>query len=229
MSFGALVFTPLVKKLQERYGSRRQYERMESSGEPRNRLGEFEKNFLAGRDSFYWSTIGATGWPYIQHRGGPRGFLKVIDDRTLALADFRGNKQYISTGNLLSDNRVAMILVDYPRQARLKILGHVEVLEGEDAKDWLDRVQVPGYQAVIERVSVIHIEAFDWNCPQHITPRYTAEEIRGSMLGVEERLQSLEKENKSLRDELARLRSVQVSISSKKSPRPDKKALNIPD
>src|SRR5271168_2668153 len=122
MSFGALAFTPLVKKLQERYGSRRQYERMEKSGEPQDSLTDFEEAFLADRDTFYMSTTGATGWPYVQHRGGPKGFLKVIDKRTLAFADFRGNKQYISTGNLLSDDRVALIFVDYPRQARLKIL-----------------------------------------------------------------------------------------------------------
>jgi len=207
MTFGSLVFTPLVKKLQKRYGSRRQYERMENLGPPQDHLGTFEKEFLAGRDSFYWANTGATGWPYIQHRGGPKGFLKVIDDHTLALADFRGNKQYISTGNLLTDNRVAMIFVDYPRQARLKILGRVEVFEGEKAEGWLDRVRVPGYKAVIERVFVIHIEAFDWNCPQHITPRYTAEEIHEAMREIEGRVDKLDQENQALRTELAQLRA----------------------
>lgn len=210
MSFGSLVFTPLVKKLQERYGSRRQYEKMEKLGPPQDRLGEFEKEFLAQRDSFYWANTGATGWPYIQHRGGPKGFLKIIDDRTLALADFRGNKQYISTGNFQTDNRVALILVDYPRQARLKILGRVEIFEGEKAVPWLDRVQTLGYKAVIERVFVIHIEAFDWNCPQHITPRFTAEEIRDAMREVEERVNNLERENERLREELAQLRAGQT-------------------
>ena len=207
MSFGALTFTPLVKKLQERYGSRRQYERMESSGARHDHLGASESAFLSERDSFYWATTGATGWPYVQHRGGPKGFLKVIDDRTLALADFRGNSQYISTGNLLSDNRVAMILVNYPRQTRLKILGRVDIFEGEKAEGWLDRVRIPGYKAVIERVFVIHVEAYDWNCPQHITPRYTAEEIRDAGQSVEERLRILEEENESLRKELAQLRT----------------------
>src|SRR5690349_2711384 len=130
MSFGALVFTPVVKLLQERHGSRRQYERAVCSQTGQQTLGEDESAFIAERDSFYWATTGSTGWPYVQHRGGPKGFLKVIDDRTIALADFRGNKQYISAGNLITDDRVAMILVDYPRQARLKILGHVDVLEG---------------------------------------------------------------------------------------------------
>jgi len=207
MSFGKLAFTPLVKKLQDLYGSRTQYERMEKSSASEDRLTEFEKEFLAGRDTFYWATTGVTGWPYVQHRGGPRGFLKVIDERTLAFADFRGNKQYISTGNLMSDDRVAIILVDYPRQARLKILGHVEIFEGAKAENWLARVRVPGYKAVIERVFVIHIDAYDWNCPQHITPRYTAEEIREAMHATEEKLSVLELENKGLREELAQLRA----------------------
>jgi hypothetical protein len=207
MSFGKLAFTPLVKKLQDLYGSRTQYERMEKSSASEDRLTEFEKEFLAGRDTFYWATTGVTGWPYVQHRGGPKGFLKVIDERTVAFADFRGNKQYISTGNLMSDDRVAIILVDYPRQARLKILGHVEIFEGAKAENWLARVRVPGYKAVIERVFVIHIDAYDWNCPQHITPRYTAEEIREAMHATEERLSVLELENKGLREELAQLRA----------------------
>ena len=206
MSFGSLVFTPLVKKLQERYGSRRQYERMENSGASQDRFTEFETEFLAGRDSFYMATMGATGWPYVQHRGGPKGFLKVIDDHTLAFADFRGNKQYISTGNLLTDNRVALIMIDYPRQARLKILGRVEIFEGAKAAEWLDRVRMPGEKTVIERVLVIHVEAYDWNCPQHITPRYSVEELREGMKDVEKRVQTLEQENEALRKELAAVR-----------------------
>ena len=209
MSFGSLLFTPVVKKLQERYGSRQQYERMTKSGSSHDHFTAFEIEFLAGRDSFYWATIGATGWPYVQHRGGPKGFLKVIDDHTLALGDFRGNKQFISTGNLLTDNRVAMILVDYPRQARLKILGRVDVLEGETADAWMDRVRVPGYNAIIERVFVIRVEAYDWNCPQHITPRYTAEEIQHAVHDIEEKLRAAEAENEELRQEIKDLRSGQ--------------------
>ena len=207
MSFGKLAFTPLVKELQERYGSRKQYERMEGSGASQDRLTDFEKEFLAGRDTFYWATTSSTGWPYVQHRGGPKGFLKVIDDRTLAFADYRGNKQYITTGNLLSDDRVAMILVDYPRQARLKILGRAEIFEGAKAEKWLARVRVQGYKATIERVFVIHVEAYDWNCPQHITPRYTAEEIQEGMRSVQERIQTLEQQNEDLKKEVARLRA----------------------
>jgi len=207
MSFGSLVFTPAVKALQERHGSRRQYERMEGGEASHNRLTDFEVDFLAGRDSLYMATVGATGWPYVQHRGGPKGFLKVIDDRTIALADFRGNKQYISTGNLATDDRVAIIMVDYPRQARLKILGRVEILEGTAAADWLNRVRDTGEKTPIERVFVIHIEAFDWNCPQHITPRYTAEEIQSAVRPLEEQLRSVMAENERLREQLARQKS----------------------
>jgi hypothetical protein len=214
MSFGTLVFTPLVKKLQERYGSRRQYESMEKSGGANDRLTSFEIEFLAERDSFYWATIGSSGWPYVQHRGGPKGFLRVIDDKTLALADFRGNKQFISTGNLQSNDRVAMIMIDYPRQARLKILGHIKVFEGVEATEWIQRVRMPNYDAVIERVFVIHLEAFDWNCPQHITPRYTPEEIREGMRSVETQMENLEEENKRMRAEISRLTSAQHRASS---------------
>jgi predicted pyridoxine 5'-phosphate oxidase superfamily flavin-nucleotide-binding protein len=204
MSFGSLAFTPVVKMLQERHGSRRQYERMEHATSSAPHFGPMETEFLSERDSLYLATTGSTGWPYVQHRGGPKGFLKVIDDHTLALADFRGNKQYISTGNLLTDDRVAIIMVDYPQQIRLKILGRVEVLEGEPAREWIERVRTPGDKTVIERVFVIHVEAFDWNCPQHITPRYTDEEIQAAVQPLEERLRALELENAALRREAKR-------------------------
>jgi predicted pyridoxine 5'-phosphate oxidase superfamily flavin-nucleotide-binding protein len=205
-SFGSLIFTPVVKALQERYGSRRQYARMEQSGS-RDRLSPDESAFLAERDSFYMATVGATGWPYVQHRGGAKGFLKVIDDRTIAFADFRGNKQFVSTGNVATDNRVALILVDYPRQARLKILGRAEIFEGDQARDWIEKVRDPGYKASIARVFVIRIEAFDWNCPQHITPRFTEDQIQEALAPFEQRMQDLELENKRLREELAQSRA----------------------
>src|SRR5579872_2153582 len=148
--FGSLVFTPAVKALQERYGSRRQYGRREASGFAGNPIGPSETEFLADSDSFYMASIGAGGWPYVQHRGGPKGFLKVIDEHTIAFADFRGNKQFISTGNLMTDDRVALILVDYPRQARLKILGHVKILEGAEVKAWDAKLRNPEYDAVVE-------------------------------------------------------------------------------
>jgi len=201
-NFGSLVFTPVVKALQERYGSRRQYARMESTKRSSDRLGPDETAFLAERDSFYMATVGSTGWPYIQHRGGPAGFLKVIDAQTLAFGDFRGNRQFISTGNVATDQRVALILMDYPRQARLKILGKAEILEGAAAQEWTARVRPPDYKAVIERVYVIRVEAFDWNCPQHITPRFTAEQIREALSPIERQMQELTEENARLREKV---------------------------
>ncbi len=199
-NFGSLVFTPLVKALQEKYGSRRQYARLEAGNPSRDLLGADETAFIADRDSFYLATVGSSGWPYIQHRGGPKGFLKVIDDHTIAFADFRGNKQFITTGNLGTDNRIALIMVDYPRQARLKILGRTEVFEGEAAREWIERLRESDYKAVIERVYVIRVEAFDWNCPQHITPRFTAEQIQEALVPFERRLEELERENEKLRE-----------------------------
>jgi predicted pyridoxine 5'-phosphate oxidase superfamily flavin-nucleotide-binding protein len=200
-NFGSLVFTPVVKALQEKYGSRRQYARTEGDGDASpDRLGPEETAFIAERDSFYMATVGATGWPYVQHRGGPKGFLKVIDDHTIAFADFRGNKQFISTGNIGTDDRVALIMVDYPRQARLKILGRAEVFEGERARKWIERLREPGYNAEIERAYVITVEALDWNCPQHITPRFTEVQIQEALAPLERHLQDLEQENKALRE-----------------------------
>jgi len=189
-----------VKAPQEKYGSRRQYARLEAENPSRDLLGADEAAFIVERDSFYLATVGSSGWPYIQHRGGPKGFLKPIDDHTIAFADFRGNKQFISTGNLGTDNRIALIMVDYPRQARLKILGRVEIFEGEAAREWIERLREPGYKAVIERVYVIRVEAFDWNCPQHITPRFTAEQIQEALALFERRLEELERENEKLRE-----------------------------
>jgi predicted pyridoxine 5'-phosphate oxidase superfamily flavin-nucleotide-binding protein len=205
--FGSLVFTPVVKALQERYGSRRQYAKREDSGFSQDGIGPSEIEFLAESDSFYMASTGATGWPYIQHRGGPHGFLKVIDEHTVAFADYRGNKQYISAGNVATDDRVALIFVDYPRQARLKILGHVKIFEGADAKDWIEKVRDPGYKSVIERVLVIKVDALDWNCPQHITPRFTEEQIRTALSPVEKRMQTLQQENERLKAELAALKA----------------------
>jgi predicted pyridoxine 5'-phosphate oxidase superfamily flavin-nucleotide-binding protein len=199
-NFGSLVFTPVVQALQEKYGSRRQYARIAEGNASPDRLGPEESVFIGERDSFYIATVGSTGWPYVQHRGGPKGFLKVIDEHTIAFADFRGNKQYVSTGNLATDNRAALIMVDYPAQVRLKILGRVEILEGDAAREWGDRLRDPGYKAVIERVYLIHVEGLDWNCPQHITPRFTVEQIQQELAPFERRLQELEAENKKLRD-----------------------------
>jgi uncharacterized protein len=201
-NFGSLAFTPLVKALQEKYGSSRQYRRMQARPVGPDRLSGAESAFIAERDSFYMATTGATGWPYVQHRGGSRGFVKVIDDQTIAFSDFRGNKQYVSTGNLASDDRVALIMVDYPSQTRLKILGHAKIFEADAAPEWIERLREPGSKDVIERAYVIRVEAFDWNCPQHITPRFTVEQIRQELAPFERRLEELKRDNERLRKQL---------------------------
>jgi predicted pyridoxine 5'-phosphate oxidase superfamily flavin-nucleotide-binding protein len=198
-SFGSLVFTPTIKAMQERYGSRPAYAKRETSAFVAEPIGPSGAQFLAECDSFYMASVGESGWPYVQHRGGPKGFLKVIDDRTIAFTDYQGNKQYISTGNLMTEDRIALILVDYPRQARLKILGQVKIFEGAEAREWTERLREPGYDAVIERVFVISVEASDWNCQQHITPRFTEEQIRVALEPVEKRMRELERENEELR------------------------------
>lgn len=201
--FGSLVFTPVVKALQERYGSRRSYAKREESRVPQDALGPDEEGFLAECDSFYMASVGETGWPYVQHRGGPRGFLKVLDEHTIGFVDFRGNKQYISTGNLMANDKVALILVDYPRQARLKILGHVQIFEGANAKEWIEKLHESGEATLIERVFIIHVDAFDWNCQQHITRRFTEEQIRNALAPMEKRMELLVTENEKLRAEVA--------------------------
>jgi predicted pyridoxine 5'-phosphate oxidase superfamily flavin-nucleotide-binding protein len=205
-SFAELAFTPGVKEQQIKHGSRHLYERAEQ-GAGGDRLGADEREFIAGRDGFYMATVSETGWPYIQHRGGPKGFLRVLDDRTLGFADLRGNKQYISTGNLLHDNRVALFLMDYPNQSRLKILGRAEIHEGDaQAGELMEKLRAAEEKTPAERAVVIHVEGFDWNCPQHITPRYTQEELaellgptRRRIEGLENQVERLKKENERLR------------------------------
>lgn len=145
------------------------------------RFTENEKQFIAARDSFYMATVSETGWPYVQHRGGPAGFLHVLDDRTLAFADYSGNRQYISLGNLAGEARASLILVDYPERLRLKLFVHVEVVAPADDPALLAIVQPAGYRAKVERIFRLRLAAFDWNCPQHITPRYTEEQIQAAM------------------------------------------------
>jgi hypothetical protein len=198
--FAELAFTPAVKALQKQHGSRHLYERVEQSGDLGDRLGADEQAFVESRDGFYLASTTESGWPYIQFRGGPRGFIRVLDERTLGFADLRGNKQYISVGNLKNNDRVALFLMDYPSQSRLKILGHAKVHEGDaEAQAWIERLKVSGEKTPVERALIIHIEAFDWNCPQHITPRYSEAELAKILEPMRTRLASLEAENKRLR------------------------------
>lgn len=168
-----------------------------------DRFTEQEAGFIALRDSFYIASVSESGWPYVQHRGGPPGFLKMLDDRTLAFADYRGNRQYISTGNFMANDRACLILVDYPNRARLKIYAHVEKLSADADVALTERVLDTGYKAKLERIFRLRLVAFDWNCPQHITPRYTEGEIGRAVQPLHDRIAQLEHENASLRDQLS--------------------------
>lgn len=164
-----------------------------------------EKAFIGERDSFYMASASETGWPYIQYRGGPTGFLKVIDEVTLAFADFRGNRQYISVGNLDANDRLALILVDYPRRARLKILAHGERLALDAEPALSEQVIEPSYRGKPERIIRLRLAAFDWNCPQHIVPRFTEAEISRAMQPLHEELAALQSENQMLRQRLEQI------------------------
>ena len=198
--FAQLAFTPAVRRLQEKDGSRAHYARAEAAAASPSGsaapVGPAEAGFIRERDSFYMATVSETGWPYVQHRGGAPGFLKVLDERTIAFADFRGNRQHVSEGNLSADDRVALILVDYPRQERLKLLGRARVTDATEAAEIMKGIAVPRYEAAVERLVVIRIEATEWNCPQHITPRYTAAELEPVLAPLRARIAELEEQLK---------------------------------
>ena len=176
-NFTKFAFTKSVKEAQEHYGSRKSYARIEESGD-RYVLTETEISFIETRDSFYMATVGENGWPYVQFRGGPKGFLKILDNTTLGIADFRGNRQYISVGNINSNKKASLFLIDYPSKRRLKIWAEAEVLDTNQYPDLLVKLSLPDYEEIIERLIVFKVQAYDWNCQQHITPRFTEEEIK---------------------------------------------------
>ncbi len=177
-----------------------QLDTMEVDGSA-DRFSTDEAQFIAERDSFYLATVSKNGWPYIQHRGGPPGFLRVLDDQTLGFADFRGNRQYLTLGALADEDRVALFLMDYPRRRRLKILAHMVPHDLKAEADLAARLATPGYRALAERGFTLRLHAFDWNCPQHITPRYTAAQVEAAIAPLRARLQELEAENGRLRGE----------------------------
>jgi len=186
-----LLFTDTVKALQETAGSRSSYARREAGDAFNHSLGSREIAFIARRDSFYLASVGETGWPYLQHRGGPPGFVRVLDERTLGFADLRGNRQYISVGNLLTDDRVSLFFMDYVNRARLKLLGRARLVPAED-RAMLEKLTVSGYDAKAEHGVLIKVEAFDWNCPQHITQRLTLAEIEEAVAPLRQRIAELE-------------------------------------
>jgi hypothetical protein len=197
-AFAEIAFTDSVKAAQRRYGNGEGYSGLEGGGDRRDLLTEYEMAFLAERDSFYMASVGENGWPYVQHRGGPKGFIKVLDDKTIGFADFKGNRQYISVGNLNADDRVTLFIMDYPNRRRLKLWARARVVDVSTDGELVAKLAVPGYRARVERGIVLTIEALDWNCPQHITPRFSAEEVRGMITPLFE-------ENRKLKQELAQV------------------------
>jgi hypothetical protein len=199
-AFAEIAFTPAVRAAQQRQGSAVAYDRMLApETDPANVLGPEEAAFIAARDGFYQATVSETGWPYVQFRGGPAGFLKVLDRRTIAYADFRGNRQYVSTGNLAGDDRISMILMDYPNRRRLKLLGRARLVEAADDAALVAGLHDPSYRARPERAVVIAIEGLDWNCPQHIPVRLTREELEPHLAPLKDELTRLRAENAAVR------------------------------
>ena len=190
-AFADITFTPSVKAAQNRYGSREANSRFELADAPGFGMTEQEVEFIGERDSFYQATVSETGWPYVQHRGGPKGFLKVLNEHTIGFADFRGNRQYLSVGNLNANDRISMILMDYPNRRRLKIWGRVRIVHENEEPELIKQLEVPSYRARVERGIVIHVEACEWNCPQHITPRYSKAEVEDLLTPLLEEIKTL--------------------------------------
>lgn len=196
--FGDIMFKDAVVEEQKRRGSFDAYAKMTAQPVP-DELSDRERDFIAARDSFYLSSVSSDGWPYVQHRGGPKGFLKVITGNHLAFGDYRGNKQYVSTGHFQKNDRAALFLMDYPHRRRLKMLARVRVQSADENEELAARVDIEG-SGKIERLFVLEIEAFDWNCPQFITPRFSEEEIRESFAPKLAELEKLQRENAKLKD-----------------------------
>lgn len=183
-----LMSTPPVQEAQRRFNGR-------ATPVPpadRDQLTEAEIGFIAERDSFYLASVSPTGWPYIQHRGGEVGFLRVLSPSQLAFADFKGNRQLLSTGHVAVNDRVSLFLMDYPQRIRLKILGHATVLDAREHPNRVKTIAGPAFAARTERLFLIDVESFDWNCPQYITPRYTATEVESAVAGLRARIRELE-------------------------------------
>jgi uncharacterized protein len=200
--YADIAFTASVREHQTRRGAADRNERLRALGGPNDRLGPAEAEFIGARDSFYLASVSESGWPYVQHRGGPKGFLRVLDDKTLGFADFRGNAQFVSVGNLQHDDRVSLILMDYPAKQRLKLFGRAKMVEETDDPALVSRLEDADYRARVERALVISVEAFDWNCPQHITARFTEEEVGAVVEPLRLRIHDLETQMLRLRGTL---------------------------
>ena len=198
--FLEVAVTPSVRAAQAAMGVDQIW--LGAENRPSETFTEQEIAFIASRDSFYIASVSETGWPYVQHRGGKVGFLKVVDQQTLAFADYRGNRQYISVGNFATNDRACLFLMDYVRRARLKIYVHVERLALGFDEGLSALVSDNSYKGRAEAIFRLRLEAYDWNCPQHITPRYTEQEVEHAVAPLRERLQRLETENATLRAQL---------------------------
>lgn len=203
MNYAKLAFTDAVKALQEENGSRRSYDRVEKQNVT-DGLSANEIAFIEDQDHFFMASFGENGYPYIQHRGGPRGFLKVLDPNTLAFVDFGGNKQYITVGNLQTNPNVSLILVSYPHRARLKIYAKARVVELAGNPELFEKIDPADYPHRPERMLLLEVQAFDWNCPQHITPRYTVEDIETAFAPQKQYIEKLEAELRDLKAILRR-------------------------
>ncbi|PSR55103.1 pyridoxamine 5'-phosphate oxidase [Adhaeribacter arboris] len=207
MNYSQLAFSDAAKELQQEFGSRQIYERVEKYHVV-DGLTENEKKFIAEQDHFYMATIGENGYPYIQHRGGPKGFVKVLNEQTLAFVDFSGNRQYISVGNIETNFHVALILVSYPHRARLKVYAQAKIVQLTDEPELFAQIDPADYKHRPERMLVLTVQAYDWNCPQHITPRYTAEELEPAFAAQRQQIADLEAENQKLKAELENLKAL---------------------
>jgi len=191
--FLELLITPAVARAQmDYYGQAQQM----PGGAAHDALTDDETQFIAARDSFYLSTVSESGWPYVQHRGGKPGFLHVVNPATLAFADYKGNRQMLSTGNLAANDRVCLFLMDYPQRTRLKILGHARVEDAREHPELVAQFAAPDVQRIVERVFIVDVVSFDWNCPKYITPRYTAAEVEEAVAPLRARIAELEARTK---------------------------------
>ena len=197
--YAQIAFTDSVRQVQIEQNSRSGYAKMDQGEDYNYLMSQNEADFITERDSFYMASVSETHWPYLQHRGGPKGFMRVIDESTLGFADFSGNKQYVSTGNFRTNDRVALFFMDYPNKRRLKLMGRIKLVPNNDWET-LAKLEVEGYRANVERAFLIHVEAFDWNCPQHITPRFTEEDL-------DQLLTPLVEENEKLKQQVKGVQS----------------------
>ena len=199
-AFAEIAFTPTVQSIQKTFGSDQLHSSLlTNKAEPRNRITEREAEFIAKRDGFYQSTVSESGWPYVQFRGGPAGFIHILDEQRIAYADFSGNRQYLSVGNLTSNDRIAIIMMDYPNRRRLKLWGRVRIITTDEDPDFVARLLVDDYPAQPERAIVITVEAYDWNCPQHIPQRLTLDELDQYLAPIRAEIERLTAENKALK------------------------------